>query len=85
MQKKKFWTLVALAGLTAVTLVRPERDVEARSALAPLRRPLTRDGIASGDSSVASPSSVAAAPNADSPWLLLELIGPQFFGACIRR
>jgi membrane protein len=69
MQEKKFWTLIALAGLTAVTLVRPGRDLEARSGLAPLPTPLSN---ASGGSSVSSPSSVAASPNADSPWLLFR-------------
>ena len=48
MQEKKFWTLVALAGLTAVTLVRSERDLDGRPASRPFRTPLTKDGIASG-------------------------------------
>jgi membrane protein len=68
--QQKFWTLVALAGLMAVTLVEPERDVEARSALAPPRTPPTGDGIASGDPASSSRSPVAASPNADSPWVL---------------
>jgi hypothetical protein len=30
MQEKKVWTLIALAGLTALTLVRSERDLDGR-------------------------------------------------------
>ena len=73
MQEKKFWTLVALAGLTAVTLVRPERDLDGRSASRPFRTPLRRDGIASGSLSVAGSSSPGASPHPDSsPWLLFR-------------
>ena len=73
MQEKKFWTLVALAGLTAVTLVRPERDLDGRPASRPFRTPLTKDGIASGSLSVAGSSSPGASPHPDSsPWLLFR-------------
>ena len=73
MQAKKFWTLVALAGLTAVTLVRPERDLDGRPASRPFRTPLTKDGIASGSLSVAGSSSPGASPHPDSsPWLLFR-------------
>src|SRR6202046_4774244 len=73
MQEKKFWTLVALAGLTAVTLVRPERDLDCRPASRPFRTPLTKDGIVSGSLSVAGSSSPGASPHPDSsPWLLFR-------------
>ena len=44
MQEKKFWALVALAGLTALTLVRPERDLDDRPTSPPFRTPLARAG-----------------------------------------
>ena len=65
MPQNKFWTFVALAGLMAITLVQPERDVDAQLGLAPPRTRPPRDGIASGHSSISTPSSVAASPNAE--------------------
>jgi membrane protein len=68
MQEKKFWTLVALAGLTVLTLVRPEREVDARPASRPVRTPPENDG----NSFISGSSSAATSPHAGSAWLLLR-------------
>jgi membrane protein len=68
MQEKKFWTLVALAGLTVLTLVRPERDLDARPASRPVRTPPENDG----NSFISGSSSAATSPHAGSAWLLLR-------------
>jgi membrane protein len=72
MQEKKFWTWVALAGLTAVTLVRPEHDLDGGPASRPVRTPPTSDGIASPSLPISTNSSAGASHHADSPWLLFR-------------
>lgn len=52
MREKKFWTLVALAELTAVTLVRPEHDLAGRAVLRPLHTSSENDATVPGSSSV---------------------------------
>ena len=71
MRERKVWTLVALAGLAALTLVRPERDLDGRPASRPVRMPLERDGIASDGSYTSGGSSAASPPHAGS-WLLFR-------------
>jgi membrane protein len=66
MQEKKVWTLVALAMLTALTLVRPERDVDGRAASRPVLMPPEEDAIVSG-----SPAP-STSPHAGSAWLLFR-------------
>src|SRR5258708_176480 len=70
MQEKKFWTLVALAGLMALVL--PERDLDARPASRPVRPQLEDDAILSGSSSAPGSSSAAISPHAGSAWLLFR-------------
>ena len=72
MQEKKVWTLIALAGLTALTLVRSESDLDGRPASRPLRTPPERDGIASGSSYISGGSSAASSPRAGPAWLLFR-------------
>jgi len=72
MQEKKFWALVTLAGLTVLTLVRPERDLDDRPTSRPVRTPLASDGIASRSLPISSSSSAGASHHADSPWLLFR-------------
>jgi membrane protein len=70
--QKKFWTLVALAGLMVLTLVRPEGDLNEGPTSRPVRTPYARDGIASRSSPVFSSSSAGASDHAVSPWLLFR-------------
>ena len=72
MQEKKFWTLVTLAGLTAVTLVRPERDLDERPTSGEVRTRLASDAIASTSLAPAGSSSAGASHDAGSPWLLFR-------------
>ena len=71
MQEKKIWTLVALAMLTALTLVRPERAldgrVRGRATSRSVRTSSEKDAIVS-DRSAAS----AFPPHAGSAWLLFR-------------
>ena len=46
MQEKKVGTMIALAGLAALMLVRSERDLDGRPTSRPARTPLERDGSA---------------------------------------
>ena len=64
--------LVTLAGLTVVTLVRSERDLDDRPMARPVRTPLARDGIASRSLPISSNSSAGASHQAGSPWLLFR-------------
>src|SRR6204780_4635726 len=68
MQEKKVWTLIALAGLTALTLVRSERDLDGRPTSRPVRTPSERDGIASGSGC----SSTSTSPDAGPAWVLFR-------------
>jgi membrane protein len=72
MQEKKVWTLIALAGLTVLTLVRSESDLDGRPASQPVRTPPERDGIASGSSYISSGLSAASSPRAGPAWLLFR-------------
>jgi hypothetical protein len=72
MQEKKLWTLVALAGLTALTLVRPGRDLEGYPASRPFRTPPESDGTVSGSSSISGGPSATTSPQAGSEWLLFR-------------
>jgi membrane protein len=72
MQEKKVWTLIALAGLTALTLVRSESDLDGRPASRPVPTPPERDGIASGRSYISGGSSAASSPRAGPAWLLFR-------------
>src|ERR1700689_1709113 len=71
MQEKKLWTLVALAGLMALKLVRPERDLEGHPGSRPVRTPES-DGIASGGSSISGGLSATTSPQAGAAWLLFR-------------
>src|ERR1700722_18990636 len=66
MQEKKVWTLVALAALAAITVVRPERDLEVRAASRSIRTSPEKDAIVSG-----SPAA-SASSHAGSAWLLFR-------------
>jgi membrane protein len=70
--QKKFWTLVALAGLTVLTLARPEGDRKEGPTSRPVRTPHIRDGIASPSSTIFSSSSAGATEQTGSPWLLFR-------------
>lgn len=70
MQEKKVWTLVALAMLTALALVRPERSLDGRAGgratSRSVRTSAVKEAIASGS------SAVSTSPLAGSPWLLFR-------------
>jgi membrane protein len=73
MQEKKFWALVALAGLLALVL--PERELDGRRlASRSLRTSAGGDGIAYGSSSIpgALSLSASASPNTGSAWILFR-------------
>jgi hypothetical protein len=72
MQEKKVWTLIALAGLTALTLVRSERDLDGRPASRPVRMPPESDGIASGSTSISGSSSTSTSAYAGPAWVLFR-------------
>src|ERR1700722_2871575 len=72
MQEKKVWTLIALAGLTALTLVRSERDLDGRPTSRPVRTPPERDGITSGSTSISGSSSTSTSPHAGPAWVLFR-------------
>ena len=72
MQEKKVWTLIALAGLAALTLVRSERDLDGRPPSRPARTPPERDGIASGSTSISGSSSTSHPPHAGPAWVLFR-------------
>src|SRR5690242_11188918 len=71
MQAKRLWTLVALAGLAAITVVRPERDLQqrvgerARPRL--VRKPPEKGGAVSGGSAASTVRS-----HVGSSWLLFR-------------
>jgi membrane protein len=69
--QKKFWTLVALAGLTVLTLVRPE-DGRNEGSTSRLVRPHALDGIASQNPPTFRSSSAGATEQTGSPWLLFR-------------
>ena len=68
MHEKKLWTLVALAGLMVLTLVRPERDLDGHPTSRPVRTPPESDG----SSSMAGSSSAVISPHTGSAWLLFR-------------
>jgi membrane protein len=68
MHEKKLWTLVALAGLTVLTLVRPERDLDGHPTSRPVRTPPESDG----SSSMAGSSFAVISPHTGSAWLLFR-------------
>ena len=70
MQEKKVWTLVALAMLTALTLVRPEPQLDGRAASRPEE-----------DAIVPSSSAASTSPHAGSAWLLFR----ADWGGVLRR
>jgi membrane protein len=70
--QKKFWTLVALGGLTVLTLVRPEDGRNEGSTSRLVRAPHAIDGNASRSSPIFRSSSAGATEHADSPWLLFR-------------
>jgi len=72
MQEKKVWTLIALAGLTVLTLLRSERDLDGRAASRPVRTPPERDGITSGSISISGSSSTSTSPHAGPAWVLFR-------------
>src|SRR3984957_17522451 len=72
MQEKKVWTLIALAGLTALTLVRSERDLDGRPASRPVRTPLEREGLGSGGPSISRRASPPTSPHAGPAWVLFR-------------
>src|SRR5690349_230902 len=72
MQEKKFWTLVALAGLAAVTLVRSERDLDGRAASRPVRTLSENNATVSSSSSVSASAFAATSPHARSAWLVFR-------------
>ena len=72
MQEKKVWTLIALAGLTALTLVRSERDLDGRPTSRAVRTPPERVGIASGSTSISGCSSTSTSPHAGPAWVLFR-------------
>jgi membrane protein len=64
MQSKRIWTLIALAGLAAITVVRPEDDLAARA-----------DARPSGEKAAGatrSPATVAPRSGGGAAWLLLR-------------
>ena len=71
MQEKKVWTLVALAMLTALTLVRPERALDERVGRCATSRPVrtsSEKGAIVSDRLAVS----AFPPHAGSAWLLFR-------------
>ena len=84
MQEKKVWTLIALAGLTALTLVRSERDLDGRPTSRPVRTPPESDGIASGSSCISGGPPTATSPRAGPAWVLFRADWGPLFGGCIR-
>src|ERR1700674_2074089 len=71
MQAKRVWTLIALAGLAAVTVLRPDRDLDKRdgdrAASRSVRNSAGEDPIVSGD-----PATSPVRPGVGSPWLLFR-------------
>lgn len=71
MQAKRLWTLVALAGLAAITVVRPERDLQQRvgerAGSRLVRKPPEKDRVVS-DGSAAS----TVRPHVGLSWLLFR-------------
>ena len=70
MQEKKIWTLVALAMLTALTLVRPERALDGRVGGRGTSRSVRT--LAESDANVSCRSSTSTSPHAGSAWLLFR-------------
>jgi hypothetical protein len=70
MQVKRVWTLIALAGLAAVTVLRPDRGLDKRDgdrAASRSVRNSAEDPIVSGD-----PATSPVRPGVGSPWLLFR-------------
>jgi membrane protein len=70
MQPKRVWTLIALAGLAAVTVLRPDRGLDKRDgdrAASRSVRNSAEDPIVSGD-----PATSPVRPGVGSPWLLFR-------------
>jgi membrane protein len=71
MQENRAWTLIALAGLAAVTVLRRDRDVDKRdgdrAGLRSVRNSAGKDPIVSGD-----PATSPVRPGVGSPWLLFR-------------
>ena len=70
MQAKRVWTLIALAGLAAVTVLRPDCDLDKRDgdcAASRWVRNSTEDPIVSGN-----PATSPVRPGVGSPWLLFR-------------
>ena len=86
MQEKKVWTLIALAGLTALTLVRSERDLDGRPASRPVfERPRSAMELlpVAYPFPAAHPHPLLLTPV--RPGFSSEPIGAPLFGAYIRR
>jgi membrane protein len=69
MQEKKLWTLVALAGLAAVTLVRAGNDLDGRPGSQEFSEQPASDAMPSRDT---FGSSLSATSHGGSPWLLFK-------------
>jgi membrane protein len=69
MQAKRVWTLIALAGLAAVTVLRPDRDLDKRDGAASrsVRHSAGEDPIVFGN-----PATSPVRPGVSSPWLLFR-------------
>jgi membrane protein len=71
MQPKRVWTLIALAGLAVVTVLRPDRGLDKRdgdrAASRSVRNSAGEDPIVSG-----GPATSPVRPDVGSPWLLFR-------------
>ena len=71
MQVRRVWTLIALAGLATVTVLRPDRGLDKRdgdrAASRSVRNSAGEDPIVSGD-----PATSPVRPGVGSPWLLFR-------------
>jgi membrane protein len=71
LQENRAWTLIALAGLAAVTVLRPDRGLDKRdgdpAALGSVRNSTENDPLVSGD-----PATSPVRPGVGSPWLLFR-------------
>jgi hypothetical protein len=71
MQAKRVWTFIALAGLAAIKVMRPDRDLDKRDGdrakSRSVRNLAEQDPIVSGD-----PATSPVRPSVGSPWLLFR-------------
>ena len=71
MQSNRVWTLIALAGLAAVTVTRPDRDLDKgdgdRAGSRSVRNSTEKDPLVSGD-----PATSPVRPGVGSAWLLFR-------------